>query len=91
MESYFKDLYSIVHGDKKHSPVSTFKYREESGTVCRTIDFIFCAQNDAKRPLISAHLDTSEILDKINSKKLTMNPSMDHPSDHFYLGYKLAL
>ena len=55
MESHFIDLYSIVKVQSKqfsedhlknHQSFTTYKFREESGFVKRTIDYMFFAENE---------------------------------------------
>jgi len=69
METAFTDLYSIVMAEegrlseekaKNYPAFTTFKYREESGYVKRTIDYFFLAKNQyfhSNKVKILAYLD----------------------------------
>lgn len=72
MESYFKDLYSIVHGDKRHQETTTIKFRHESGLVNHTIDYIFFGQNDFKGSIdVKNYLDLSDVNRRFTQKDAT--------------------
>lgn len=82
---------------KNHQPLTTFKYREESGLVKRTIDYMFVADNQfyqANGMELVSFLDLNDIEEKIIKGEIdshVANPNKQHPSDHYSLAYELNI
>lgn len=77
-----------------HPAFTTFKFRAKEGWVKRTIDYIFMAQNDyykSNKCLIGEVLDPQDLEAEHQLNNEIGNPCPTHPSDHFSIGYQVAL
>ena len=101
MESSFIDLYTQVmlqmsHISKtdqeNHQNFTTFKYRNESGFVKRTIDYMFLADNDFYQKngvTVKEYIDMADYESYGYLNQETGSPSRYQPSDHYSLAYKV--
>ena len=90
MERDFVDMYTMTNQTNKYPEYTTFKYREKEGFVKRTIDYMFLAKNEylkTKRVQVEEYLEPADV--KVDSE--IANPSINHPSDHYSIGYKVRL
>ena len=71
-----------------YQPHTTFKYREESGFVKRTIDYMFLADNQySQKVLVKEYIDNADFEQHMNNE--IANPCKNWPSDHYSLAYKV--
>ena len=90
MESSFVDLYTLIGTGDKYPAFTTYKYREESGFVKRTIDYMFVAKNEWLEK------NKIDVLAYITPENVPLdtdigNPCVNHPSDHYSLAYEVKL
>lgn len=101
MESSFIDFYTMSKIQQKnlskdqienYPAFTTFKYREESGYVKRTIDYMFLAENrfQQQNKVVVEQMLNNNIPDSALDMEMA-NPCQDHPSDHYSLAYVLRL